>query len=589
MGKHIVITGAGIISAIGNDKASVLQSLKEGKTGIGAMRFLRSSHHELPVGEVKLSDEQMKAMLAIDTSCDMSRTTLMGILAVRQALDEARLVKDEGRRVVLVSGTTVGGMDKTEHYFHTFADSDQHIDCLRTHDGGSCTKAVASHFDLFDRCTTVSTACSSAANALVVGANLIKAGKADVVVAGGCEALTRFHLNGFRSLMILDHEPCRPFDATRQGLNLGEGAAYMVLESEQSARNRHVEPLAFLTGYGNACDAFHLTASSADGEGAFLAMKEALEMAQLTPQDVDYVNAHGTGTPNNDASESAALKRLFGKQLPSISSTKGFTGHATSASGSIETVICLLAMRHGFIPQNLGWQRQADDCIAPSLGMSDCRLNHVLCNSFGFGGNDTSLLFSLRPQDSTPDILSIPASAIRHLARVEITGEDKLAEVRAYVKPMELRRMGKMMKSALLSSMRALEQAGIKTPDAIITATSLGCLENSEKLLFQLQEEGEVMLKQTLFMQSTHNTISSSIAIKTQCHGYNMTYTHGKESLEWALLDAEMLLRSGKAKTVLVGLHDESTPLYRSVQARLGNEDTILSIHSIAFVLTCGD
>jgi 3-oxoacyl-(acyl-carrier-protein) synthase len=147
--------------------------------------------------------------------------------------------------------------------------------------------------------------------------------------------------------------------------------------------------------------------------------------------------------------------------------------------------------------------------------------------------------------------------------------------------------MGKIMKSSLLSSLKAMEQAGIEKPDAIITATALGCLENSEKLLNQLQEEGEVMLKPTYFMQSTHNTIGSGIAIFTKCHGYNVTYTHGKDSLEWALRDARMLLKSGKAKSVLVGLHDETTPLYRSLMQRVGI-DNLLPIHSIAIILTCG-
>ena len=146
--------------------------------------------------------------------------------------------------------------------------------------------------------------------------------------------------------MILDHERCRPFDATRAGLNLGEGAAFVVLESEESANKRGVNVHAYLTGYGNACDAYHQTASSEDGEGAYLAMKEALDMAHLTPKDIQYVNAHGTGTPNNDQSESVSLRRIFGDEIPLISSTKSFTGHTTSASGSIEAVICILAMQN---------------------------------------------------------------------------------------------------------------------------------------------------------------------------------------------------------------------------------------------------
>ena len=585
MDKNIVITGEGIISAIGNDKATVLQSLLDGRSGIVEMKHLHSSHHELPVGEVQLSNDEMKAMLALPIEEQTSRTSLMGMLAVRQALAEAQLPETapKNRRVVLISGTTVGGMDITEQYYDSFATSDEHLDCLKKHDCGSSTEEIAAMFGISE-CTTISTACSSAANALILGANLLKTGQADLVIAGGSEALTRFHLNGFNSLMILDHEPCRPFDAQRAGLNLGEGAAFVVMETEASARERGADIHAWLTGYGNACDAFHQTASSDNGEGAYRAMTEALEMAHLQPEDIDYVNAHGTGTPNNDLSESAALKRVFAEKMPLISSTKAFTGHTTSASGSIETVICLLAMQHHFVPANLRWEHQIPDGITPTTGVKDVTLKHVVCNAFGFGGNDSSLILSAVPVAGEESAAAISDDDIRVAAKVEITSEEALGEIRNYVKPLEARRMGKIMKSSLLSSLKAMEQAGIEKPDAIITATALGCLENSERLLNQLQEEGEVMLKPTYFMQSTHNTIGSGIAIFTKCHGYNVTYTHGKDSLEWALRDARMLLKSGKAKSVLVGLHDETTPLYRSLMQRIGI-DNLLPIHSIAMVL----
>ena len=585
MDKNIVITGEGIISAIGNDKATVLQSLLDGRSGIVEMKHLHSSHHELPVGEVQLSNDEMKAMLALPVEEQTSRTSLMGMLAVKQALAEAQLPETapKNRRVVLISGTTVGGMDITEQYYDSFATSDEHLDCLKKHDCGSSTEEIAAMFGISE-CTTISTACSSAANALILGANLLKTGQADLVIAGGSEALTRFHLNGFNSLMILDHEPCRPFDAQRAGLNLGEGAAFVVMETEASARERGADIHAWLTGYGNACDAFHQTASSDNGEGAYRAMTEALEMAHLKPEDIDYVNAHGTGTPNNDLSESAALKRVFAEKMPLISSTKAFTGHTTSASGSIETVICLLAMQHHFVPANLRWEHQIPDGITPTTGVKDVTLKHVVCNAFGFGGNDSSLILSAVPVAGEESAAAISDDDIRVAAKVEITSEEALSEIRNYVKPLEARRMGKIMKSSLLSSLKAMEQAGIEKPDAIITATALGCLENSELLLNQLQEEGEVMLKPTYFMQSTHNTIGSCIAIFTKCHGYNVTYTHGKDSLEWALRDARMLLKSGKAKSVLVGLHDETTPLYRSLMQRVGI-DNLLPIHSIALVL----
>lgn len=593
MSNKIVITGEGIVCAIGHDKASVVDALLHGRTGIHAMKHLGSVHKELPVGEVDLSNDEMQALLGLGPSEEVSRTTMMGMMAVEQALIDAEINdgKDErgikSQRIVLVSGTTVGGMDITEKYFGHLKVSDEHLDTLRHHDCGSCTHDIANYFGIFDDCTTISTACSSAANAIVLGAQLLQSGQADIVVAGGTEALSLFHLNGFNSLMILDKERCRPFDATRAGLNLGEGAAYIVMEREDIAQQRNATIHAYLAGYGNACDAFHQTASSDNGEGAYLAMREAIEMAGITVSTIDYVNAHGTGTPNNDLSESVALHRIFGNDMPPVSSTKSHTGHTTSASGSIEAVICLLAMRHRFIPSNLGWQHAMEGGILPSMGVSNIALRYVLCNAFGFGGNDTSLLFSTQaPMVSLPAIHS--NIALKELSRVEVNTEEDLKELKTYVSVLESRRMGKLMKASLLTSLKALDIAGIERPDAIITATAMGCLENSECLLEQIEAEGETSVKPTYFMQSTHNTLGSNIAIRTKCHGWNVTFTHGKQSLDWALREAKMLLGSGRYKRVLVGVHDESTPLYRTLQDRLGESESPI-VYSLSLILTCGE
>ena len=376
----VYITGTGVVCSAGCGRQALWTSLTQGVRGIGPVRFLQTDLTGFPVGEVPLSDGQLRQEAG--AADGLSRTSLMGILAVREALAQAGLA--DLKDLPLVSGTTVGGMDLTEKTFPAYSVS---------HDCGASTEAIAAHFG-GTRSTTVSTACSSAANALILGANLIRSGRADIVVAGGSECLTSFHLHGFHSLMILDPQPCRPFDIRRAGLNLGEGAAFLVLESKASVRKRGANPLALLSGFGNACDAFHQTASSDNGEGAFLAMSKALEMASLRPQDISYVNAHGTGTPNNDASESAALRRVFGSRIPPVSSTKAYTGHTTSASGSIEAVVSVLCLQHQALPPQPGPLEPDPACVLPLTESLAGPVDHVLCNSFGFGGNDTSLLFS---------------------------------------------------------------------------------------------------------------------------------------------------------------------------------------------------
>ena len=395
MEEPIVITGAGIVSAIGVGMKETLASLKAGKTGIGEMKYLTSRHRDLPVGEVPLSNAEMMKMLGVEDDIRLTRTALMGRLALREALENAQMTEEQIRQAPFISATTVGGMDRRELYFAQEQDCDLVHAEISTHHCGSCTEMIAQPFGEFASMATVSTACSSATNAMITGANMLRCGMADIVVVGGSECLTLFHLNGFNTLMILDHEPCRPFDKDRAGLNLGEGAAYLVMETAASASKRGVKPMCQLSGYGNACDAFHQTASSPEGEGAWLAMQEALRMAGLQPGEIQYVNAHGTGTPNNDESESYALRRIFGEDLPPVSSTKSFTGHTTSASGSIEAVICMLALEHQFMPPQINWHTPMDDGIVPVTDSTPKQeIRHILSNAFGFGGNDSSLVIS---------------------------------------------------------------------------------------------------------------------------------------------------------------------------------------------------
>lgn len=393
--EPIYITGAGVVSAIGIGKEETLYSLQAEKTGIGAIQYLPSSHSDLPVGEVHLSNAEMADRLGLGNDHSYPRTTLIGKLALREALIDAQLYGKSLDDVHFISGTTVGGMDRREQFHAQESDCNLDIAQIATYNCASCTEQIADGFGDFASMATVSTACSSATNAIITGANLLRCGLAEIVVVGGAECLSLFHLNGFNSLMILDHQPCRPFDRDRAGLNLGEGAAYLVLETAESVQKRGLNPKYVLSGYANKCDAFHQTASSPEGEGAYLAMRVALETAGLKPTDIHYINAHGTGTPNNDESEGKAILRLFGENYPPVSSTKSFTGHTTSASGSIEAVFCLLALENQFIPKNIHWKTPMEEGILPYVKqIQNPSMKHILSNAFGFGGNDSSLIFS---------------------------------------------------------------------------------------------------------------------------------------------------------------------------------------------------
>ena len=397
MNSTVFVAGVGVISAIGHNTAACLAALESEQAGMGDITWLDTVHRgKIPVAEVKLSNEELAGLSGL--SHKISRTALLSTIAAKEALADAAIENFSSLRTGFISANTVGGMDKSEDFFADFLPDNQkgRLRDVVHHECGSGYRInVADQLGINRYVTTISTACSSSANAIFFGARLIRHNMLDVVVAGGTDALTKFTLNGFNTLMILDQQYCKPFDENRKGLNLGEGAGYVVLVSERVAASLKKEMVCRLSGYANANDAYHQTASSPEGEGSYMAMKAALEKSGLTPSDIDYINLHGTGTQNNDIAEGTAIKRLFGP-YPKMSSTKSFTGHTLGASGGIEAVFSALAIKQGIIYPNLRFQAQMKELpFAPELHfLKNEKVNHVLSNSFGFGGNCSSLIFS---------------------------------------------------------------------------------------------------------------------------------------------------------------------------------------------------
>lgn len=390
------MAGTGLISAIGHSVEESFASLKLEKSGVGTLTLFESFHKNLPVAEVKKSNQELADRLKVPSQ--NSRTTLLGLMAAREALQNSGIKNFKKWRSGLISATTVGGMDKTEMFFPEFLSNPKKgkLRNIIHHPCGSSTDIIASDLKINGFRSTVNTACSSSVNSIMLGSRMIKAGLIDVVITGGTDALTKFTLNGFNSLMILDKEPCRPFDASRSGLNLGEGAGFVVLVSEQVAKEEKLNPVCFVSGFGNATDAYHQTASSPEGRGSFSAMQTALNMSGLKANEIDYINLHGTGTVNNDLSEGTAVRKLFGENLPAMSSTKAFTGHTLGASGGIEAVFSVLSILHKCVYPNLRFQTtMPEHNITPQKKFEEVsQVNHVMSNSFGFGGNCSSIIFS---------------------------------------------------------------------------------------------------------------------------------------------------------------------------------------------------
>jgi 3-oxoacyl-(acyl-carrier-protein) synthase len=393
----VYVAGLGIISAIGNNVAESLVAFSKQKPGMGDITLLDTIHRkQLPVAEVKLNNTQLAEQGK--TKAAWPRTALLSLIAASEALADAGISAAAQLRGGFISANTTGGMDLSENFFEAFRNDPAagRLSDIVHHECGAVTDLVADALNIRHYVSTISTACSSSANAIFFGARLIRHNMLDFVIAGGTDALTKFTLNGFNTLMILDKEYCKPFDENRKGLNLGEGAGYVVLVSERLMKGLPKKPYAVLSGYANANDAYHQTASSPEGTGSWLAMSGALRKAGLSTGDIDYINLHGTGTQNNDIAEGTAIQRLFAPVFPRMSSTKSFTGHTLGASGSIEAVFSCLAIEHGIIYPNLRLSTPMKELefVPETQYLTNQDVQHVMSNSFGFGGNCSSLIFS---------------------------------------------------------------------------------------------------------------------------------------------------------------------------------------------------
>jgi len=387
----------GVISAIGNSVAENHHALKTATCGVKKELDLFPSKYAgvLPFGQVPISTEALQKQLEI-TEPGVTRTTMLAMHAFNEAVADAGLSAADlhSSETALIGANTVGGMCLTDELYHD-ANLNQEgsgSDYLGSYDGASVCLYLQKHFNMSGIINTINTACSSSANAIMYGAMLMQNGYAKRAIVGGTDSLAKFTINGFNALHILSPDNCTPFDEGRQGLNLGEGAAFLILEKEEDVNSRKI--YAELTGYCNANDAYHPSSLSDQGDGPYLAMQGALEAAKLSPNQIDFINAHGTGTENNDAVESAAMIRLFDKP-PAFASTKGNVGHTLGAAGAIEAVYSILSLMHQEVYPNLHFINTIPAAgLTPVQAYKKMPVNHVMSNSFGFGGNCSSLVFS---------------------------------------------------------------------------------------------------------------------------------------------------------------------------------------------------
>lgn len=398
--RRVVITGLGVVCALGNSREDFWQGISQGRCGIERVTlFDVSGYRSQWGGQVK--DLQPERFLSRRDLRRMSRCDQMGLVAARQALEDADLPWEriDRQRFAVVVGAGAGGMASAERFYEDLfrrGAARAHPRDVFPTPPNVVTDWICHEYGLKGPRSTVVTACSSSATSLGFAADLIRFGNTEIALAGGSDAMCRLTFSGFNSLRALDEVPCRPFDARRRGITLGEGAAFLVLEEMDHACGRGARIYAEFGGYGISCDAYHMTAPDANGDGALRAMSEALRDAGLSPGSVDYINAHGTGTQYNDLVETVAIKKLFGEHAYrlSVSSTKSMVGHCLGSAGAVEAVATVLAVHHQLVPPTIHYEEKDPECdldYVPNQARRQ-RVKVALSNSFAFGGNNTCLV-----------------------------------------------------------------------------------------------------------------------------------------------------------------------------------------------------
>jgi 3-oxoacyl-[acyl-carrier-protein] synthase II len=395
--KRVAIIGLGIFCSTGKNVEEFSRSLKEGRMGIGPITLFDTSKYPCKIG-AEVRDYRPEKFFRKKELKKISRADQFGLIASEEAVKASGIQSYPSEEVGVCLGAGAGGMFGAETYHREILVKGRSKPSLIWPFIPSfTTDRIAERFGFSGPKFTVTTACSSSATAIGYGADLIRTGKSKAVLCGGSEALSELTFGGFNSLKSTDPSPCRPFDRKRAGMSLGEGAGILILEDFDEAIKRGVRIYAEFLGYGIGGEAYHITAPEPTGMGGARIMREAIEEGGIPLTEVDYINAHGTGTPLNDKAETLSIKNVFGERAYSIpvSSIKSSVGHCLGSAGAIEAIASILSIVNQFIPPTLNHQEGDEDCNLDYVpGKSrEAKVGVVLSNSFAFGGNCTSLVF----------------------------------------------------------------------------------------------------------------------------------------------------------------------------------------------------
>lgn len=596
----IVVTGLGAVTSLGQSSRETWERLIRGERGFGDLSlFDTEGYRTRIVAQVpSLAQERVDSELPSDAS----RTSELGLVAAREALEDAgfsdeigsergRETRWKGLRAGLVMGGSTAGMLETESVLAVLIGPEGAVDPVARkaaltrmlrHPLSAPTERLARALGPFSRVRSISSACSSGANAVIVAATWLELGLVDVVLCGAADALCRITMSGFNALAALDPDGARPFDRRRKGLTLGEGAGFLVLERKQTADARHARAWCTLLGWASRSEAHHITNPEPTGEAPVSAMNAAIRASGLVPADVDFVNAHGTGTRLNDPMESRALARVFGDDLPRVpvTSCKGQIGHTLGASGAIEAVVTALAVARDVVPPTGGLEEPDPECPLHHVTASVSRpIRAALSSSFGFGGMDAVLVFGKARPERTPAppqrVVITGASTLTPdtlLTDVEVAelperpslGASVSKEMLEGLDPQRARRLDRTSRLAALTAKQALGEHA--DPDVgIVLGSAFGAVDGSAAFMRRLEEKGPRLVSPAEFPSLVPSSPAGFVSIYLGLRGPSLVVADLAVSGECAVAQAFELVAHGQVDRILACAVEERSAIVEQV------------------------
>lgn len=589
MSKRCVVTGLGLVCAVGDNVDQCWKNVLDGVSGIKKVTTVNTDNCYAQMGaESALKDSELSEE-------KLDRSSLLCIKAAKEAIEDAdlRLDAEDKNRIGVISGSCVGGVLSVEKYYKDEKNGNEDKSDIFKMPAAAIANNVACHFGLGGETANIVNACAAGTISIGYACDLIRKGDADVFLAGGSDAFTTLAFGGFHALHALDENPCSPFNRS-SGITLGEGAGILVVEDYDHAVARGARIYCEILGSGVSSDAHHITAPRPDGQGQMSAIKRAMENSGVKPSEIDYINAHGTGTAKNDEAEFLSIHTLFDGENDklSVSSTKSMTGHCLGAAGSIEAVFTVKSVCENIAPPTIGYTEENLAALSEKAGKIDFipnekrekNIGFAMSNSFAFGGNNASIIFSKNPHD-IPDKREEKRLFVTGIGKV-ISTADETESVTAPIgaedynelgiKMAFYRKLDRFSQIQLVSGMRALKNAGITIDETnendigIIIGTSDG--PATEIIGFQknLLEGGTAAGSAFSFPNTVVNAAGGYLSIFAGIKGYNVTVANSFQAGLQSVCYACDVLKNSEEKIMLAAGTDENTATTQSLYNKLG-------------------